>query len=224
MKAVEERTQSVDPLREMAQRDLRNQAEPEESAMLRSDENLEEWRLILVDIMKDIDAQFSERRARFQEFQNACWRGGEAAKADFFEGKGQFLAWEAGAKRVKRSCEKRIAEANALLARRRQARRGEAAPGLPRDYADLAAHALKMQNERQAYRSALVDVQKQLLEYDAAFTEEFKPLRDVVLGKVLRVLYPEPAARQSLRGPETTGGIPMAETKSTLEAWADARG
>lgn len=202
----------IDPFQEMTQRDLRSQAEPEEAAMLRSDENLDEWRRILVDIMSDVDVQLAERRGKFQEFQNACWRGGEEGKAAFFQGKSQYLAWAGGAKRVKKSCEKRIREINALIQQRHERLLRERQDGAEERAKKHAEHQrreaeistanqmLKRQarrdaqvervnNDRKRYRAILAEVAA-FLEADEHFDPMYLPLKRRLAEKLQEARFP----------------------------------
>lgn len=104
-----------DPFEQMIQADTRGEATPEEAALLRHPDNLEAWRSGLVEMIRAIDAQLSHRKAEIQEFQNECHAGGRRMKQTFFDAKGQYMRWRAGAVRAKTSAHTRLREANTLL-------------------------------------------------------------------------------------------------------------
>jgi hypothetical protein len=103
------------PLRDAAGRDARGLSEASESKWLRRPENLQEWHDALVELKQDIEAQFAERAADAQDYQNHCFAKGHSGKSEWFEFKAVYDRWKAGANRMKRSVEAKMRECKALL-------------------------------------------------------------------------------------------------------------
>jgi hypothetical protein len=117
---IDVKARQTDPMHEMTQADLRNDAAPEEAAYLRAPENVERWRELLLETIRSIDGQLSTRRARFEEFRNECYRNKPQSNEDFFDGRAQYLQWRGAATRTKHGAQNRISEANRILKSMRQ--------------------------------------------------------------------------------------------------------
>ncbi len=88
-----------DYFEEIVVREAKGQATPEEAAWLKTDENLNEWVRVLQDKRADVEAQFLQRKAEAQDFQNQCHQMGPTGKSEWFEYKAQYDHWRSGARR-----------------------------------------------------------------------------------------------------------------------------
>lgn len=110
---------------QIAARDVKGEATEEEAAWLRSEENVADFRDAVTNLLRDVDAQLTEKAAALNAYHAEC-HNLEEGKQLWFDGLAQYQAWRAGAIRVKTSCQKRITELK-RLARRRHAEKSERA-------------------------------------------------------------------------------------------------
>ncbi len=122
------------PLRDMAAADTRGQVTPEEAAHLRQPETVEAWYDALVELKREIDAQFADRNADAQVRQNECFAKGYSGKQEWFEYKGELDLWKAKANRMKRSVENSIREAKNLKVLTRRTAAATRAPEEREEY------------------------------------------------------------------------------------------
>ena len=166
--------EQIDPFYEMTQADMRDQAEPEEAAFLREPENVEKWRATLVEIVRSIDCQLSERKAAFQEFQNSCHKAGPAAKREFFDGQAQYLRWRGTATRAKSSAQNRLSEANTILK----------VAGRERYASRLEGTEKRRDKRALEYGRALEQIRDNLLAVEEFFTDAGQPMRRMMLTRI----------------------------------------
>lgn len=99
---------------EIIKEDAKGKARPVDSVWLRKPENVLRWRDELVLLKKDVEAQLTERKAKFDDAHNQC-RDLEGGKRIYFNIKVEFDKWKAGAIRFKTSIEARLVEADRLI-------------------------------------------------------------------------------------------------------------
>ncbi len=158
--------------RALVAQDARGQATPEAAAFLRSEAGLQRWSDTLRELKKELEAQFGQRAADAQSFQNECFAAGPEGKREWFEYKAQYDQWRAGARRFTNSIEAKLAENKRLM-------RGSKG----------VTHEQRLTNDRQRYREMLHRVAEFLGEEEAT-TYKFVPERDRILEKIDRTLYP----------------------------------
>ena len=150
--------------RRLVATDARNQSTPDAAAFLRSGPNLQRWSDALHELNKDLEAQFMERKADAQVFQNACFAAGPEGKREWFEYKAQYDQWRAGARRFHAGIQAKIKENKTLM----------------REHAT--------ENDRERYRSLLKELVG-FLDTDEAITYKYVPERDRLREQIERTLY-----------------------------------
>jgi hypothetical protein len=160
-------------LRALVAKDVKGMATQAEKGLLRRPETLQRWHDALVALNKDIQAQFTERRAAADLKQQECLGRGRAGKNEWFAFRAQHNAWRAGAIRFKAEVENSLSECKRLMCHFRDARVNE---------------------ERNGYRRVLRGVRVFLSE-EGAVTTEHQGARRELLRLVDGVLL-EPAVLQ----------------------------
>jgi hypothetical protein len=181
---IDVEARQTDPMYEMTQADLRNDAAPEEAAYLRAPENVERWRELLLETIRSIDGQLSTRRARFEEFRNECYRNRPASNDDFFDGRAQYLQWRGAATRTKHGAQNRISEANRILKSMRQEEyeaRKAATPGQGKrayEYGRLLSEIRDYLLHQEMFSDAGQIVRRTMLQRIEDIFEKFSPPKD----------------------------------------------
>lgn len=158
--------------RALVAQDARGQATPEAAAFLRSEKGLQRWSDTLRELKKELEAQFGQRAADAQGFQNQCFAAGQEGKREWFEYKAQYDQWRAGARRFHASVQAKIKENKSLMKDSRAAGEGER-------YASERVLYRKMLNRTLAF-----------LGEEEAITYRFWPARDELREEIEAVLYP----------------------------------
>lgn len=104
-------------------------ASEHEKAFLRQPETKQRWHDALVALNKELEAQFSERRAAAELKQQQCLKRGPEGKGEWFAFRAQHQSWRAGATRFKSKVEERLSECKRLMRQARSDRVPARAPG-----------------------------------------------------------------------------------------------
>jgi hypothetical protein len=111
-------TEGDHPFRDLVVRDAKFRHDdlitPEEREYLRSPEVCEHWRDTLIHLRREMEAQFSERKAAAERFQTECFARGYSGKADWFEYKAEYDEWRARGNRFTTMIAARLDEAKRI--------------------------------------------------------------------------------------------------------------
>jgi|SRR5215216_6298803 len=112
-------TENSDPFRDLVVRDLKyrhdDRISPAERASLRTPENLPLWLDTLTHLRREMEVQYTERRAAAGEYKEQCLARGYSGKSDWFRYKDEYDAWRARGNRFTTLIKARIDEAKRLL-------------------------------------------------------------------------------------------------------------
>lgn len=176
--SVPETTVGGEAFRGLVARDAEGEATEAEAAFLRRPETLQRWHDVLVALNKDLQDQFTQRRADAELKQQECLGRGPEGKGEWFAFQAQHDAWRSGAVGFKSKVEKALSECKGLV---RQTRSDRAS------------------NERNQYRRALRRI-RGFLSDEAAVSPGYQPMRRELLHLVDDVLSHSPGYEDRERG------------------------
>lgn len=151
-------------------RDVKGETTEAERALLRRPGTLQRWHNTLVALDKELQAQFTERRAAADLKQQECLRRGPKGKVEWFDYRAQYNAWRAGANRFKSKVEVTLSECKRTM-REKQSYRSPHSTG-----------------ERRLYRQTLRSVRNFLVN-EATVTAAHQGARWDLLQRVDEVLF-----------------------------------
>jgi hypothetical protein len=112
-------------LKQLAIRDTRGEVSDYARQYLEGPEMIGDYQQMLLEIIKDIDVQLVEKKARLDEYHLQCRARAEDGKQDWYEEKARYERWRGGALRVKRSAEQRRRELRSIIKARNVADKEE---------------------------------------------------------------------------------------------------
>lgn len=155
----------------LAQRDMRGEASDFARQYLESDGIIDHYSQLLLDLIKDIDTQLVEKKARLDEFHIQCKEDRGAGKDEWFKERARYNRWRGGALRVKRSAELRRREIREIIKHRHEAERK----------ADKGVKLYELRRVLQHCREFLVEMEENE-------GEAFRSDTETLLGEIEEVL------------------------------------
>jgi len=95
--------------------EVRGKLDPERTAFLHDPDNRTRWYDVLVGLKRDIETQFTERKADLESYRIECHEQGESGRQDFFAERADHQAWVASASRFKSGIEGRIQRVKRMI-------------------------------------------------------------------------------------------------------------
>ncbi len=186
-------------LAEMTRRDAVGVATEEEGALLRSDENLEEWKIALHTLLSDMDAERNRLEARVARLRYRA-----RSKEEFFDALAEFKEYQARRNTERPLIFRRMKEAKTLI-RQYKARKHEEhqakgpPPGEGKHNPNNKAkesvrrqqeHIERSQKERSRYRAAINEALA-FFETEDYFKPEYAPVARTLASSLRTTLWPE---------------------------------
>jgi hypothetical protein len=130
-------------LRALVTRDVKGGATETEKALLRRPETLKRWHDTLVGLNREVQAQFTERRAAADLEQHEYLRRGPEGKGEWFAYRAQYNAWRAGANRFRSRVEESLSGCKKRLMRECQSGRAVSRTASERTLCRQLLHKLR---------------------------------------------------------------------------------